>query len=95
MIKDVMKSNKLIILPFVLKGNVTLELVQDRRSLTNNVLPFILGMHKIFVHVIKTCINTMHETLHFRQPRILRRSFSLRVNNLFFHSTYVHIMHLT
>jgi len=73
MIKDVMKSNKLIILPFVFKGNVTLELIQDRRSLTNSVLPFILRMHKIFVHVIKTCINTMHGNIAFPTTNMFKK----------------------
>jgi hypothetical protein len=73
MIKDVMKSNKLVIFPFVLKGNITLEQVQDKRSLTNSVFPFILGMHKIFVHVIRTCINTMHGNIAFPAANMFKK----------------------
>jgi hypothetical protein len=41
------------------------NMFSPRRSLTNNVLSFILGMHIIFVHVIITCIKTRHGNFAF------------------------------
>jgi len=74
MSKDVIKNIKLNIIPFLFKGNITLGYVRDIRSLTSSVLPFILGMHKILVHVVKTCINIRHEKFAFLATNMFEKA---------------------
>jgi len=71
--KDVIKSNKLDILPFVFKRNITLEQVQDIRSLISSGLPFILGMYIIHVHITKTCINTRRGNFAFLMANMFEK----------------------
>jgi len=50
--KNVKNNGKLNIFPFAFQRYITLEKVHNIRMSTNCVLLLILGMHKIFIHVI-------------------------------------------
>ncbi len=89
------KWKKLHILLFLLWKDINLELIYDRKAVNNKNNWLILGMHQVFIVVMRINIHIWHKNCSFLMPNMLKQTIHFWGQNLSFPSTNVQILHLT